>query len=99
AKISIEDTATVLGILANNGIKGSDAGTLLKSALLAVQSPSKQARDAMADLNLTAYDAQGNFVGLRAIFEQLQTAQGRMTQQQYEMATSTLFGSDAPGWP
>ncbi|TKJ25216.1 phage tail tape measure protein [Blastococcus sp. CCUG 61487] len=95
AKISIEDTATVLGILANNGIKGSDAGTLLKSALLAVQSPSKQARDAMADLNLTAYDAQGNFVGLRAIFEQLQTAQGRMTQQQYEMATSTLFGSDA----
>lgn len=95
AKISIEDTATVLGILANNGIKGSDAGTLMKSALLALQSPSKQARDAMADLNLTAYDSQGNFVGLRSIFEQLQVAQGDMTQQQYEMATSTLFGSDA----
>ena len=95
AGISIEDTASVLGILANNGIKGSDAGTLLKSALLALQSPSKQAQAAMGELGLSAYDAEGNFVGLRAIFEQLQVAQGSMTQQQYEMATSTLFGSDA----
>ena len=57
--ISLEDTAATLGILANNGIKGSDAGTLLKSALLALQSPSKQAAKAMDELGVSAYDASG----------------------------------------
>jgi TP901 family phage tail tape measure protein len=66
--ISLEDTAAALGLLANNGIKGSDAGTLLKSALLALQSPSDPARKAMENLGVAAYDASGNFVGLSSIF-------------------------------
>ncbi len=93
--ISLEDTAATLGILANNGIAGSDAGTLLKSALLALQSPSGPAIDAMKELGLSAYDAAGNFVGLESVFEQLSVAQKGMTDEQYAAATSTLFGSDA----
>lgn len=93
--ISLEDTAATLGILANNGIKGSDAGTLLKSALLALQSPSGPAAKAMEKLSLSAYDASGNFVGLSSIFGQLREAQQRMTPEAYAAATSTLFGSDA----
>jgi TP901 family phage tail tape measure protein len=93
--ISLEDTAATLGILANNGIKGSDAGTLLKSALLALQSPSGPAAAAMERLALSAYDASGNFVGLSSVFGQLSEAQKRMTPEAYAAATSTLFGSDA----
>lgn len=95
AGVPITDAASAIGLLANNGIKGSDAGTLLKSALLALESPSKPAKKAMQALSLSAYDAHGNFVGLESIFRQLADAQKRMTPQAYAAATSTLFGSDA----
>lgn len=93
--VSLDDTSTALALLANAGIKGSDAGTLLKSALLALSSPSKPAREAMRDLGLTAFDATGKFVGLESIVHQLHDASKRLTQQQYAAAASTLFGSDA----
>lgn len=93
--VSIEDTVAGLGLLANAGIAGSDAGTLLKSAMLALTDTGKPAQAAMADLGLTVYDAQGNFVGLRSVFEQLQTASQNMTPEMYQAATATLFGSDA----
>ncbi|TFV66084.1 UNVERIFIED_ORG: phage tail tape measure protein [Bacillus sp. AZ43] len=93
--ISLEDTAATLGLLANNGIRGSDAGTLLKSALLALQAPSGPAASAMERLSLSAYDASGNFVGLSSLFGQLAEAQKRMTPQAYANATAVLFGSDA----
>ncbi|MFJ1461841.1 phage tail tape measure protein [Nocardia sp. N2S4-5] len=93
--LSIEDTAAAIGLLANSGIKGSDAGTLLKSALLALTDTGKPAQAAISQLGLSVYDAQGKFVGLHSLFEQLDTAAGRMTDQQYQAATSVLFGSDA----
>lgn len=93
--ISIEDTATALGLLANAGIKGSDAGTLLKTALTQLSSPSKPAAAAMKDLGLKAFDASGKFVGLKSIMDQLNGASHRMTQEQFAAATSTVFGTDA----
>ncbi|PSR64001.1 MULTISPECIES: phage tail tape measure protein [Nocardia] len=93
--LTVEDTAAAIGLFANSGIKGSDAGTLLKSALLALTDQGKPAQQAMQSLNLTAYDAQGKFVGLHSLFGQLQDASKRMTDQQYQAATATLFGSDA----
>ncbi|WP_280378517.1 phage tail tape measure protein [Nocardia wallacei] len=93
--LTVEDTAAAIGLLANSGIKGSDAGTLLKSALLALTDQGKPAQAAIAQLGLTVYDAQGRFVGLHSLFEQLDAAAGRMTDQQYQAATATLFGSDA----
>ncbi|WP_228535897.1 phage tail tape measure protein [Nocardia sp. BSTN01] len=93
--LTVEDTAAAIGLFANSGIKGSDAGTLLKSALLALTDQGKPAQQAMHSLNLTVYDAQGKFVGLHSLFGQLQDASKRMTDQQYQAATATLFGSDA----
>ncbi|WP_280389316.1 phage tail tape measure protein [Nocardia wallacei] len=93
--LSIEDAAAAIGLMAQNGIKGSDAGTLLKTALQSLTDQGKPAQAAIQQLGLTVYDAQGRFVGLRALFEQLDAAAGRMTDQQYQAATATLFGSDA----
>ena len=93
--LTVEDTAAAIGLMANSGIRGSDAGTLLKSALLALTDQGKPAQEAMRELGLSVYDAQGNFVGLRSLFEQLDTAAGRMTPEMYQAATATLFGSDA----
>jgi TP901 family phage tail tape measure protein len=93
--LSIDETTTALGLFANAGIKGSDAGTLIKSALLALANPSKPAAKAIEQLGLKTYDATGKFVGLKSIFDQLHTASERMTDQQYQQATATVFGSDA----
>lgn len=93
--LSMNDTAAAISLMANSGIQGSDAGTLLKSALLALTDQSKPAQGAMEELGLQVYDAQGKFVGLSSLFGQLQTASKNMTSEQYQAATATLFGSDA----
>jgi TP901 family phage tail tape measure protein len=93
--VSIEDTSTALGLLANAGIKGSDAGTLLKTALTQLAAPSKPAAAAIQDLGRKVFDAQGKFVGLASLMSQLHDASARMTQQQFAQATATVFGTDA----
>lgn len=93
--VSMEDTATTLAMFANAGIQGSDAGTLMKSALLALTDQGKPAQAAIKELGLTIYDAKGKFVGMPDLFDQLNNAAARMTDEQYQAATATLFGSDA----
>lgn len=93
--LKIDDTAAALGTLANQGIKGSDAGTLIKSTLLALTDQGKPAQGAIKELGLTVYNAQGQFVGMGSLMEQLGAAAGRMSPEMYQAATNTLFGSDA----
>ncbi|MDV8022009.1 phage tail tape measure protein [Rhodococcus sp. IEGM 1330] len=93
--LSIEDTSATLGMLANAGITGSDAGTLLKSTLLSLTDTSKPAQGAMETLGLTVYDTQGQFVGMESLIGQLQTASQNLTPELYQQATATLLGSDA----
>ncbi|MGY6496591.1 phage tail tape measure protein, partial [Vibrio parahaemolyticus] len=57
--LTLEDNATALAMFANAGIQGSDAGTLLKSALLALTDQGKPAQAAIEELGLSVYDAQG----------------------------------------
>ncbi|MBH5301154.1 phage tail tape measure protein [Corynebacterium silvaticum] len=93
--VSMEDTAATLAMFANAGIQGSDAGTLMKSALLALTDTGKPAQAAIKELGLTVYDSRGKFVGMSDLFDQLNIAAARMTDEQYQAATATLFGSDA----
>lgn len=93
--LSVEDTAASLGLLANAGIQGSDAGTLLKSTLLALTDQSAPAQGAIEELGLTVYDANGKFVGMSSLMGQLKDASKGMSDEQYQAATATLFGSDA----
>lgn len=93
--ISVDETATFLGIFAKNGMIGSDAGTSLKSMLNSLASPSKEAKKAMDTLGITVYDSQGKFVGLRDITGQLTEAKKNLTQQEFTTSASILFGTDA----
>lgn len=93
--LTLEDTAAAIGMLANNGIKGSDAGTLLKATLLALTDQSNPAQGAIQELGLTVYNASGQFVGMSSLLGQLGEAAKRMTPEMYQAATGTLFGSDA----
>lgn len=93
--MSMSDTAATVALLANAGIKGSDAGTLLKSTLLALTGTTEKQNAAAEQLGLTI-GAQGvEFNGMHDLFQKLGTAQKRMTREQYNAAASVLFGSDA----
>lgn len=93
--ISMQDTLATLGTFAQMGIKSSDAGTLMKTSLLAWQNASDPQVAAMEKLNLHLSDAQGNFVGYRNMLEQLAVASRSMTQAEFNEAAATVYGSDA----
>ncbi|MCK0517866.1 phage tail tape measure protein [Williamsia sp. DF01-3] len=93
--VSMADTATMIGLFANAGITGSDAGTLLKTSLQSLTDQGAPAQQAIKDLGLTVYNANGEFVGMRSLWDQLSQASTRMSDEQFQAATNILFGSDA----
>lgn len=93
--LSMQETVGTLASFANAGMIGSDAGTSLKTMLIALANPTEKAQGLMDELGIAAYDAQGNFVGLQGLAGQLQTAMGGLSQEQRNQALATIFGSDA----
>ena len=93
--VGMEETVGTLTAFANAGMIGSDAGTSLKTMLIALANPSDKAAALMDELGINAYDAQGNFIGLSALAGQLQAQLGGLTQEQRNQALATIFGSDA----
>ncbi len=67
AKVTIEDLTAAIAIMANAGIKGSDAGTSLKTFLSSIQAPSKAGADALEELGIKIFDAQGKMKGFPEI--------------------------------
>jgi TP901 family phage tail tape measure protein len=93
--LSVEETTAFLAALANAGIKGSDAGTGLKTMLQLLQPTTKKQTDLMKELNLSFVDGQGNFVSAVQIAGRLQTAFKGMSQAERASTMTKLFGSDA----
>lgn len=93
--LTIEETTGGLAAFASAGLIGSDAGTSFKSMLQRLNPQSEEASKLMKDLGLSAYDSQGNFIGLSEYAGELQKALGGMTTEQRNATLSTLFGSDA----
>lgn len=93
--LSVEETTGGLAAFASAGLIGSDAGTSLKSMLLALANPSKESAKLMADLGINAYDAGGKFVGLEGLAGSLQERLKGLTDQQRQQALGQIFGSDA----
>lgn len=92
----IEGTVAALGMLANAGVKGSDAGTLLKTTLQSITKQGEPAQKAMEALGMSLYNQDtGQFVGFREMFRQLDEAKQRMSPEQFQAETNILFGSDA----
>jgi TP901 family phage tail tape measure protein len=93
--IPIEDLVTSIGLMAKNGILGSDAGTSLKTMMASLTPSTKEAAGAMKALGIDAFDAKGNFVGLEAVIAQAAPALAKMTVEQRAFAIEAAFGSDA----
>jgi TP901 family phage tail tape measure protein len=93
--LSIEETTASLAAFASQGLLGSDAGTSLKTMLLSLSPTTKKAAELMDELNLRAYDQQGQFVGVAEYAGKLQAALGDMGAEQQTATLKTIFGTDA----
>lgn len=95
AKVPIEDVVALIAELANQGIKGSDAGTSLKTMMQRLQSPTDNAAAALKALNVQVYDQTGAMKPMRDIIGQFEKSLKGLSQQQKDQALNTIFGSDA----
>lgn len=93
--VSFQDTATALAILGNNALKGSDAGTSLKTMLMRLTAPTDQALAAMNELGISVYNADGSMRAFPDIINNLQSSLGGLTDAQRNAAMTTIFGADA----
>lgn len=93
--LSIEETTGTLAAFASQGLLGSDAGTSFKSMLQSLTPTSGAAKAAIDEYNLSAYDAQGNFIGMEAYAGKLQDGLKDLSTEQQMATMKTIFGSDA----
>lgn len=83
----------VLGVLADNGIKGSEGGTHLRNILLKLASPTTDAQKLLDQLGVSVFDTEGNMRSFTELFPELNAAMSTMTDQEKLDAMSTLFNS------
>ncbi len=94
-KQPMDDMVTALAMLGNAGLKGSDAGTSLKTMLLSLASPTDKANKAMNAIGLSVYDTSGNMRSFSDIMSDLSGITAKMTDAERNNALSVIFGSDA----
>lgn len=92
---SAEDAALALGLMANAGIKASQAGTALRGAITRMMKPSKDAATAMDELGLKLTDAEGNMLPFRDVMDQLRSTFANLTAEQQAQYAATIFGQEA----
>ena len=85
------ELSTALGILADNGIKGSEGGTALRNVILSLTAPVEGAATMMDDLGLSAFDAEGNMRPLNDVFADLNGVLGTMNEKDRINTLNTLF--------
>ncbi|WP_369350389.1 phage tail tape measure protein [Streptococcus hillyeri] len=93
--ITLEETAAAVGILSNAGIKGSQAGTTLRTSLARLTDLNEKMRAVMEELGLEFFNADGSMKSLSGITQELQTKMEGLTEGQKSAAISTLFGKEA----
>lgn len=92
---SAEDVSIALGLMANASVKGSMAGTSLKTALSNLASPTQAMADIMEKYGISISDTEGNALPLIEILKQLREKFGGLSETEQAAAASTLFGKEA----
>lgn len=95
AGIRFEETTAAIGIMANAGIKGSQAGTTLRGAISRLSKPTDDMRDAMEELGISFYDSNGKMRSLSEQVGMLEGAFSGMTDEQKNNYLVTLYGQEA----
>ena len=97
--LELEEVATITGMMANAGIKGSQAGTTIRSALMRLASPPAEAAKAMSKLGLSFSDSTGKMKDMGTIMKDLSEAFSGLSEQEKLAYADDIFGKNAAsGW-
>ena len=94
-KYSVEDTSLALGLMANASVKGSMAGTSLKTALANMAAPTDKMATAMKKYGISLTDSNGNMKTLKGALDNLRSSLGGLSETEKTAAASTIFGKEA----
>lgn len=89
---SIEDTSLALGLMANSGIKASQAGTSMRSWLTRMAKPTDESAAAMKKLGLSLKDSHGKMKPLRTVIEETRSAFSGLSKSQKAQYAAMLAG-------
>lgn len=92
---SIEEMAAAIAIMGNNMIRGEQAGTSMRGALIRLTDPPKEAADALHKLGVSIQDNKGKMLDLGLILEQIRRKVANLTEVQRNQALSQIFGTEA----
>jgi len=90
--VPITESATALGVLANRGIKGSEAGTALNAIMVNLTTGTGQAGEMMGKLGISAFDSSGKFIGLENTLQQVNAALSGCTDEERNAALAAIGG-------
>ena len=89
---SVEDTAVAIGLMANSGIKASQAGTSLNSLLTRMAKPTKESQKAMSALGISLTDSQGNMKSFASVMSDMRKGFAGLTETQKAQYAAMLAG-------
>lgn len=92
---SFEETAAAIGIMSNAGIKGSQAGTTLRTAVQRLAAPTDVASKLMQSLGISAYNSEGQMKPISELLPHLQERLSGLSEEQRNNALNTLFGKES----
>jgi len=93
----IETFSAAVGILANSGIKGGEAGTALRNVMLRLSAPAKAGADALNQLGINVFDSEGKMLPFIDIMQQFEKSLDGVADEQKAKLLSDIFGSRAIG--
>lgn len=88
---STQELSMMLGVLADNGIKGSEAGTHMRNVIMSLTSPTDKAATQLELMGVSVYDAGGNMRSMTDIIGDLNSSLDTMTAEERQQAISTIF--------
>jgi TP901 family phage tail tape measure protein len=94
---SIEQFVGMLGVLANKGIKGSEAGTAVRNSFLHLTKPTKEASDTMARLGIKIAKTETGAIDMAATIGRFTKATAKLTKTQKAAAIAAVFGAYTVG--
>lgn len=92
---SVEDVSLAVGLMANSGIKGSQAGTALRTTMANLVNPTDKMSDVMHELGVSVTDSDGKMKTFRTIMDELRDKMGGMDEATKAQTASVLFGKEA----
>lgn len=92
---SVEDLAQAIGLMANSGIKGSNAGTALRSVLTRLAKPPKEAAEAMEQYGISIKNSDGSMKSLMEVMENMRDSLQGLPEDEQAAAAAAIGGQEA----